>query len=146
MNHSPESKQPDDFSLVLGGPLFQFFIRTRLTTDTLNLVKRRVIVISLLTWLPLLVLSVLSGDALGGDSKVLFFMMWMYTSALDFKPEIVAAVVFLLLVVLGPLCVFAPAWRKSNGRACLSMAHWQAVTLTGLTKNGCAAQRRMMNN
>ena len=27
---------------------------------------------------------------------------------LDFKPEIVAAVVFLLLLVLGPLCVFAP--------------------------------------
>jgi hypothetical protein len=26
---------------------------------------------------------------------------------LDFKPEIVAAVVFLLLLVLGPLCVFA---------------------------------------
>ena len=27
---------------------------------------------------------------------------------LDFKPEIVAAVVFLLMLVLGPLCVFAP--------------------------------------
>lgn len=27
---------------------------------------------------------------------------------LDFKPEIIAAVVFLLLLVLGPLCVFAP--------------------------------------
>jgi hypothetical protein len=73
MSHSPESKQPDDFSLVLGGPLFQFFIRARLTTDTLNLVKRRVIIISLFTWLPLLLLSVLSGDAIGGASKVPFF-------------------------------------------------------------------------
>ena len=73
MNHSPGSKQPDDFSLVLGGPLFQFFLRARLTTDTLNWVKRRVIVISLFTWLPLLVLSVLSGDAAGGGSKVPFF-------------------------------------------------------------------------
>ena len=73
MNHSPDNKQPDDFSLVLGGPLFQFFIRARLTTDTLDLVKRRVIVISLFTWLPLLVLSVLSGDVAGGDSKVPFF-------------------------------------------------------------------------
>ena len=73
MNPSPGNKQPDDFSLVLGGPLFQFFIRARLTTDTLNLVKRRVIVISLFTWLPLLVLSVLSGDALDGASKVPFF-------------------------------------------------------------------------
>jgi len=75
MNQLPENKQPDDFSLVLGGPLFQFLIRTRLTTNTLDLVKRRVIVISLFTWLPLLVLSVLTGDAVGGGSKVLFFMI-----------------------------------------------------------------------
>ena len=43
MNHSPDSKQADDFSLVLGGPLFQLLIRARLSTDTLGLVKRRVI-------------------------------------------------------------------------------------------------------
>jgi hypothetical protein len=73
MNHSPDNKQPDDFSLVLGGPLYQFFIRARLTTGTLNLVKRRVIIISLFTWLPLLLLSVLTGEAAGGASKVPFF-------------------------------------------------------------------------
>jgi hypothetical protein len=73
MTHSPESKQPYDFSLVLGGPLYQLFMRARLTTDTLNLVKRRVIVISLFTWLPLLLLSLLSGNALGGAIKVPFF-------------------------------------------------------------------------
>jgi hypothetical protein len=73
MNRSPISQQPDDFSLVLGGPLFQLLIRARLTTNTLNLVKRRVIIISLFTWLPLLVLSVLTGDAVGGGSKVPFF-------------------------------------------------------------------------
>jgi hypothetical protein len=73
MNHSPDGKMPYNFSLVLGGPLFQFFIRARINTDTLGLLKRRVIVISLFTWLPLLLLSVLSGDAAGGDSKVPFF-------------------------------------------------------------------------
>ena len=62
----------DDFSLVLGGPLFQLFIRARLTTDTLGLVKRRLIFFSLFTWLPLLVLSVLAGEALGGAIKVPF--------------------------------------------------------------------------
>ena len=72
MNHSTDKKQFDDFSLVLGGPLFQLFMRTRLTTDTLNLVKRRVIIISLFTWLPLLMLSVLAGEALGGAIKVPF--------------------------------------------------------------------------
>jgi len=73
MNHAPDKKQPDDFSLVLGGPLFQLFIRARLSTDTLNLVKRRVIFFALFTWLPLLVFSVLSGEALGGAIKVPFF-------------------------------------------------------------------------
>lgn len=72
MNHSTDKKQLNDFSLVLGGPLFQLFMRTRLTTDTLNLVKRRVIVISLFTWLPLLILSVLAGEELGGAMKVPF--------------------------------------------------------------------------
>ncbi|MDD1633308.1 MAG: hypothetical protein LUP91_14025, partial [Methylococcaceae bacterium] len=73
MNHSPDSKQADDFSLLLGGPLFQLLIRARLSTDTLGLVKRRLIFFSLFTWLPLLVLSVLTGETLGGAIKVPFF-------------------------------------------------------------------------
>ncbi len=72
MNSSVDKKQTDDFSLVLGGPLYQFFIRARLTTDTLGLVKRRLIFFSLFTWLPLLVLSMLNGEALGGAIKVPF--------------------------------------------------------------------------
>ena len=72
-NNLSQLKIADDFSLVLGGPLYQFFIRARLTTDTLNLVKRRVIVISLLTWLPLLLLSVLAGESADGGIKVPFF-------------------------------------------------------------------------
>ena len=73
MNHSPDIKQAEDFSLVLGGPLFQFFIRARLSTDTLGLIKQRLIFFSLFTWLPLLLLSVWTGDAAGGASKVPFF-------------------------------------------------------------------------
>jgi hypothetical protein len=72
MNHSADKKKSDDFSLVLGGPLFQLFIRARLTTDTLGLLKRRLIFFSLLTWLPLLMLSVLTGEAFGGAIKVPF--------------------------------------------------------------------------
>jgi hypothetical protein len=72
MNHLSGNKQPEDFSLVLGGPLFQFFIRARINTGTLGLLKRRVLVISLLTWLPLLLLSVLAGNATGGAIKVPF--------------------------------------------------------------------------
>lgn len=72
MSNNSEYKIPDDFSLVLGGPLYQFFIRAHLTTHTLDLVKRRVIVISLFCWLPLLLLSALAGQALGGAIKVPF--------------------------------------------------------------------------
>lgn len=72
MNSSPDSKQLDDFSLVLGGPLYQFFVNSRLSTDTLGLLRRRMIVITLLVWLPLLILSFLSGEAVNGDNKVSF--------------------------------------------------------------------------
>jgi len=72
MKDSPDSKQADNFSLVLGGPLFQLLIRARLSTDTLGLVKRRVIFFSLFTWLPLLMLSVLAGESVGGAIKVPF--------------------------------------------------------------------------
>ena len=41
-----------DFSLVLGGPLFQFLRRAHLSDDALDLVRQRIIVISLLAWLP----------------------------------------------------------------------------------------------
>ncbi|MDZ4153114.1 hypothetical protein, partial [Methylicorpusculum sp.] len=62
MKNNSKLPLPDDFSLVLGGPLYQLFIRARLTTHTLDLVKRRVIIISLFTWFPLLFLSALAGD------------------------------------------------------------------------------------
>jgi len=72
MNTSADKTQFDDFSLVLGGPLFQLFMRTGLTTDALGLVKRRLLFFSLFTWLPLLLLSLLTGEALGGAIKVPF--------------------------------------------------------------------------
>ena len=72
MNHLPY-RQSYDFSLVLGGPLYQFFIHARINTDTLGLLKRRVLVISLFTWLPLLLLSVFAGQSIDDAIKVPFF-------------------------------------------------------------------------
>lgn len=72
MNQAPDNKPSDDFSLVLGGPLYQLFIRAQLGTDTLGLVKRRIMVFSSFTWLPMLLLSVFVGEAAGGDIKVPF--------------------------------------------------------------------------
>ena len=61
-----------DFSLVLGGPLFQLLRRTGLAGGALQLVRRRLFVILGLTWLPLLVLSVLEGQVSGGRAAVPF--------------------------------------------------------------------------
>ena len=67
-------REPQDFSLVLGGPLFQLLRRTHLSGDALELARRRLIIIPLLTWLPLLVLSALEGQALGGNVAVPFLL------------------------------------------------------------------------
>jgi hypothetical protein len=66
--------QPTDFSLVLGGPLFQLLRRLRLTDDVLMLQRRRIVVISLFAWLPLLVLSAASGSLFGGGVPVPFLL------------------------------------------------------------------------
>ena len=65
-------RDPTDFSLVLGGPLYQLFRRSHLSGDALELVRQRIIVISLFAWLPLLLLSALEGHALGGSAAVPF--------------------------------------------------------------------------
>src|SRR5437867_851317 len=61
-----------DFSLVLGGPLFQLFRRTHLSGDTLDLLPRRILIIMLFAWLPLLLLSLYEGHALGGALRIPF--------------------------------------------------------------------------
>src|SRR3954464_13532950 len=63
-----------DFSLVLGGPLFQLFQRTHLSGAGLDLLWRRVIFISLLCWLPLVALSTMGGHLVDGTTAVPFFL------------------------------------------------------------------------
>ena len=67
-------REPQDFSLVLGGPLFQLLRRSHLSGNALELMQQRILVISLLAWLPLLVLSALEGHALGGNVAVPFLL------------------------------------------------------------------------
>lgn len=77
MTHIPAQnllREPPAFSLVLGGPLFQLLRRTRLTDDAMELLYRRITVISLLCWLPLLVLSTLDGQLLGGSAAIPFLL------------------------------------------------------------------------
>ena len=68
----PPAEESPDFSLVLGGPLYQLLRGARLSDDVLTLVHRRILVGVLITWLPLLLLSVWEGQAWGGDVRVPF--------------------------------------------------------------------------
>ena len=69
-----ESFSPElpDFSLILGGPLFQLLRRAHLSGDAADLVSRRMIALALITWLPLLALSIAEGHAWGDSVKVPF--------------------------------------------------------------------------
>jgi hypothetical protein len=69
-----QPQDPHDFSLVLGGPLYQIIRRARLSGDALELLHRRIVVISLFAWLPLLFLSMLEGRAWGDAVRVSFLV------------------------------------------------------------------------
>ena len=57
---------PEEFSLVLGGPLYQLLLRSRLIRPPFGNVGSRIAVITGLTWLPLLALATLNGSLMGG--------------------------------------------------------------------------------
>lgn len=54
-----------EFSIILGGPLYQFFRRLHIVRDAVDLLARRVISITLLVWLPLLIFAFVVGRAVG---------------------------------------------------------------------------------
>jgi hypothetical protein len=66
------SSDPYEFSLFLGGPLFQLIHHAHLSGDALELLRRRVVTLSLFAWVPLLVLAVASGRAWGTAVRVPF--------------------------------------------------------------------------
>jgi hypothetical protein len=70
-NHGPSGKAVD-FSLVLGGPLYQLLVRARLSGSALELLHRRMFVLVTVAWMPLLVLSLLDGVAVGNAVSVPF--------------------------------------------------------------------------
>jgi len=82
---------PTDFSLVLGGPFFRLLSWAHLSDDALMLVRRRIIVLALLAWLPLLILTAFEGHVLG-------------EVAVPFLMDMEAHIRFLVVL---PLLVFA---------------------------------------
>ncbi len=71
MPASAASQEPPDFSLVLGGPLYQIFRRTHLSGPALELLRRRIVFFFLLCWVPLAVLSFQEGHLLAAKFSFL---------------------------------------------------------------------------
>jgi hypothetical protein len=101
MTKSETLNQDPDFSLVVGGPLFQLYRRAYLSGDSLELVQRRVVLITAIAWLPPLVLSMIDGHAMSG------------TIALPFLHDIETHVRFLVAL---PILIFAELFVHSRLR------------------------------
>jgi hypothetical protein len=68
MNKNANNSEPSDFSLVLGGPLYQMLLRAGLIRPSMELLRRRIAAAMLITWLPLVVLTVIGGGFVSGVS------------------------------------------------------------------------------
>jgi len=81
-----------DFSLVLGGPVYQLWRRVLLSGESLELLRRRVMVLTLVAWFPLLLLSAIEGRAWGSQVKMPFlFDIELHTRLLVALPLLILA-------------------------------------------------------
>lgn len=83
-------QEAEDFSLVLGGPLFQLLRRARLSDDALGLLHRRMVMAVLVFWAPIVVLSALQG-ALVGPGQTFLNDIGMHLRLLVAAPLLIAA-------------------------------------------------------
>lgn len=82
------------FSIVGGGPLFLLWRGTQLADDSLDLVKRRTLMMVLVTWVPLLLFSVVEGFAWTGKVERPFFA--------DFEIHVKLLIALPLLILAEP--------------------------------------------
>jgi hypothetical protein len=95
LGHGPDAAaaaDPRNFSIVLGGPLYQVLRRAHMSGDALELARRRILAIAAVSWLPLLLLSIAAGTAWDGGVAVPFIMdAQAHTRFLVAVPLLVAA-------------------------------------------------------
>jgi hypothetical protein len=72
LTESNQGGEEEDFSLVLGGPLFQLLQKLHLEGNELELLHRRILLSILLTWFPLLLLCTVS-TTIGSAAQISFF-------------------------------------------------------------------------
>lgn len=79
----------DEFSLVLGGPTFELFRKAHLASTGSELLIRRIVFITLFTWLPLLLLTLISQSSVARTS--FFRDVEVHTRFLIALPTLIAA-------------------------------------------------------
>ena len=91
MDESEYFRKSEDFSLVLGGPLYQLLARAHLEDSALGHLRKRIVVITLFAWLPLVILTLLDGKAIGGVRIPFLYDIEMQLRILVALPLLIAA-------------------------------------------------------
>jgi hypothetical protein len=86
-----ETDEPYEFSLVEGGPFHRLLLRTGLMGPHMDLLGRRIVVLALVAWLPLLVLTILSGHAIAGIGTPFLLDLDPHIRCLLYVPLLLAA-------------------------------------------------------
>jgi len=86
--------EPENFSLALGGPLFQFFLRTRLSGPALELLLRRIIIITAIAWLPLLLLTAVQGHVISGVQVPFLYALDTHVRLLVVLPLLIGSEIY----------------------------------------------------
>ena len=126
-------QEPPDFSLVLGGPLYQLFRRTRLTGAALELLRRRIVFFSLLCWVPLAGLSALEGHLLGGPK-------FSFLHDIETHVRFLVSLPVLLLAEITVHRRLRPAVRSFVDRHIVSPEELPKFTRRLIPRSGCATQ------
>ena len=118
MDSTASRTSNEDFSLVLGGPLYKVYQRSRLLQPPIELVNRRVLAVIALTWLPLLVLSAAAGTITGGVRVPFMYDLAPHVRFLLALPLLIGAELFVhrhlssLVLQFGERGIVAPEDRQ----------------------------------
>lgn len=76
---------------MLGGPLYQLYLRSGLIRPSADLVERRILLFIVVAWLPLAVLTLAGGSAFGGVQVPFAFDLGVHARLLLALPLLIAA-------------------------------------------------------
>ena len=130
-----ESAQTGDFTLVLDGPLYRVYRRLHLLSPPLDLLHRRIFAVTALAWAPLLLLTLLRGEALGGVATPFLKNIATQIRFLIVLPLLLSAETTVHQRLRSSVLVFVernlipPEERSKFSEAILSAARWRNSTI-----------------